>query len=222
MPLPAYGVLIGTLNRYEREAPDNFGHYFHGFLYVDAPAGQYKCAVDVATPAGINVEHRELHGMDTGLFTPISSLSNGWHLLARNSTSGALDYVRSPILNKPPQGCLFIVYNAILQLLNNIFKKWQDSGWTKSNGENALNAMESLFSDVARIYVFGAPFTDGGLGVHDIHMNQGDPPGRFQHLDGIWQDGAVIVQTAGGSLNGFLTKFETQTFHTGNDGLPLP
>lgn len=221
MALPAYGVLIGTLNRYEREPPDNFGHYFHGFLYVDAPAGQYKCAVDVSTPSGINVEHRQLHGLDEQLFNNISSLPDGWHLLPSNSTSGALDYVRSPILNKKPQGCMFVMYNAFLELLNSIFKFWQDSGWIKSDGENALDAMESLFSDVARMYVFGAPF-NSGLGVHDIHLNQGDPPGNFQHLDGIWQDGAVIVQTANGQLNCFLTKFETQTLNTDNNGLPLP
>ena len=221
MSLPAYGVLIGTLNRYEREAPDNFGKYFHGFLYVDAPAGQYKCAVDVATPSGVHVEHRELHGLDDALFAPVSGMADGWHLLARNDLSGALDYVRSPILNKKPQGCLFVVFNRVTDLLNRIFLSWQDSGWIKSDGENALNAMESLFGDVARIYVFGAPFTSG-LGVHDIHMNQGDPPGSFQHLDGIWQDGAVVVQTNSGQLNCFLTKFETQSLHTDNNGLPLP
>src|SRR3954451_17427207 len=132
MPLPAYGVLIGTLNHIEREPPDNFGRYFHGFLYVDAPLGQYKCAVDVSTPSGINVEHRELHGLDKQLFSTISNLPNGWHLLQRNDVSGALDYIRSPILNKIPQGCVFIVYNAITDLINKIFKKWQDSGWIKS------------------------------------------------------------------------------------------
>jgi hypothetical protein len=221
MPLPAYGALIGTLNHYEREAPDNFGKYFHGFLYVDAPAGQYKCAVDVATPSGINVEHRQLHGLDAALFVPVSSMANGWHLLARNDQSGALDYVRSPILNKRPQGCMFVMFNWLTDLLNRIFISWQDSGWIMSDGENALNAMESLFGDVARIYVFGAPFTTG-LGVHDIHMNQGDPPGQFQHLDAIWQDGAVVVETTSGQLSCFLTKFETQSLNTDNNGLPVP
>ena len=221
MPLPSYGVLIGTLNHYEREPPDNFGKYFHGFLYVDAPAGQYKCAVDVATPSGINVEHRQLHGLDQALFIPISGLANGWHLLPSNGQSGALDYVRSPILNKKPQGCVFVVFNWLTDLLNKIFVKWQDSGWIVSDGENALNAMESLFGDVARIFVFGAPFTTG-LGVHDIHLNQGDPPGNFQRLDGIWQDGAVVVQNSSGLLSCFLTKFGTQTLHTDDQGLPLP
>ena len=220
MPLSAYGVLIGTLDRYEREAPDNFGNYFHGFVFVNAPGGQYKCAVDVGTPSGVKVEHRQLHGLDKALFTNISSLSEGWHLLQRNSTSGALDYVRSPILNKKPSGCLFVMYNWFLDLLNKIFIKWQDSGWILSTGANALDAMETLFSDVTRIYVFGAPFTTG-LGVHDIHMNQGDPPGPFQHLDAIWQDGAVIVEHSNGQLDCFLTKFQTQSLNTDNNGLPI-
>src|SRR4029078_7200729 len=107
-----------------------------------------------------------------------------------------------------------------LDLLNKIFKTWQDSGWILSNGENALKAMETLFNDVSRIYVFGAPFTTG-LGVHDIHMNQGDPPGDFQHLDAIWQDGAVIVEHSNGQLDFFLTKFETQSLNTDNNGLPI-
>lgn len=221
MALPAYGVLVGTLNRYEREPPDNFGRYFHGFVYVDAPAGQYKCAVDVATPDGTNVEHRELHGLNTDLFASISNLADGWHRLASNDHSGALDYVRSPVLNQRPRGCVFVVFNWFMNLLNQILMRWQDTGWTKSDGEDALDAMERLFGDVGRIYVFGAPFTSG-LGVHDIHMNQGDPPGPFQHLDGIWQDGAVVVMAASGQLNCFLTKFGTQSLSTDDHGLPLP
>jgi hypothetical protein len=150
MALSSYGVLIGTLNRYERESPDSYGRYFHGFLYVDAPAGQYKCAVDVSTPSGVRVEHRELRGMDASLFAPIKALSNGWHLLASNSTSGAMDYVRSPILNKKRQGCLFVVYNAFLEYLNSLLRRWYDSGWILSTGQNALDAMESLFANVSK------------------------------------------------------------------------
>ena len=67
--------------------------------------------------------------------------------------------------------------------------------------------------------MFGAPYRTG-LGVHDIHMNQGDPPGQFQHLDGIWQDGGTVVESASGRLDGFLTKFKTQSLDTDDNGLP--
>ena len=64
MALPAYGVLIGTLNHYEPEPPDDYGNFFHGLIFVNAPAGLYRCAVDVGTPSGIKVEHRQLHALE--------------------------------------------------------------------------------------------------------------------------------------------------------------
>ena len=57
-------------------------------------------------------------------------------------------------------------------------------------------------------------------GMHDVHMNQGDPPGQFQHLDGIWQDGGVLVERPNGNLAGFFVKFVTQTLNTNDQGLP--
>jgi hypothetical protein len=58
MLLPAYGVLIGTLNHFTREAPTAFGPFSHGKLHVDTPAGQYEGAVDVSTPTGTKVQYR--------------------------------------------------------------------------------------------------------------------------------------------------------------------
>jgi uncharacterized protein YukJ len=52
-------------------------------------------------------------------------------------------------------------------------------------------------------------------------MNQGDPPGPFQHLDGIWQDGCVIVEKPDGTLRGYFGKFVTQSLNTDNNGLPI-
>ena len=56
--------------------------------------------------------------------------------------------------------------------------------------------------------------------MHDVHMNQGDPPGPFQHLDGIWQDGGVLVERPNGNLAGFFVKFVTQVLNTNDHGLP--
>lgn len=74
------------------------------------------------------------------------------------------------------------------------------------------------------VSLFGAPFpfpySGRPQGLHDVHCNQGDPPGPFQHLDGIWQDGGVIVRYTDGHLEGFFVKFETQTLNTNDQGLP--
>ncbi len=69
-----------------------------------------------------------------------------------------------------------------------------------------------------RFYVFGEPFTSG-LGVHNIHQNQGDPIGsRFDAENAIWQDGGTVVETPQGQFLAFLNKFKTQSFRTDSNG----
>lgn len=218
MPLPAYGVLIGTLNRFTREDRNNFGSWYHGKIYVDAPNGQYECAVDVSTPTGITVQFREIHGLDRNLFAPILALTSGWHLLARTSQSGALDYIRSPLF-QIRIGCMTLIPSPLLSLLVRILEALL-SRWIDSTGDNALNVLETQLTGSTRVFIFGAPYTTG-LGVHDIHMNQGDPPGQFQHLDAIWQDGGTIIERPDGELVAVITKFETQSLRTDNNGLPI-
>jgi uncharacterized protein YukJ len=53
-------------------------------------------------------------------------------------------------------------------------------------------------------------------------MNQGDPvDSPFHALDGIWQDGCVIVDGSDGSLTGYFGKFATQSLNTDSSGSPL-
>jgi hypothetical protein len=217
MPLPDYGVLVGTLDHFVRESPTNYGTYYHGKLYVQTPNGLYEGAVDVATPSGIKVQYRSLASIDRNLFVP-ASFTPGWHQLSRDPTSGALDYIRAPLLH-PRIGCLTVMFSWLLELLARIFNSMLER-WTDSTGDNALNELEQALSGSSRVYVFGAPYTNG-LGVHDIHMNQGDPPGIHQHDDGIWQDGGTVIEYPDGRLAAFLTKFATQSLTTDDHGLPV-
>jgi len=218
MPLPSYGILIGTLNHFSREDPNHFGSWYHGKLYIDTPNGQYECAVDVSTPSGTKVQFREIHHLSRTLFAPMLALSNGWHVLASNPASGAIDYIRSPLF-RIRIGCLPIIASPLFDFLNRMLEAIA-SRWIDSTGDNALTILETQLTGSARVFVFGAPYTTG-LGVHDIHMNQGDPPGRFQHLDGIWQDGGTIIERPDGELIAVLTKFETQALNTDENGLPV-
>lgn len=217
MPLASYGVLIGSLNRFTREDPNNYGSWYHGKLYVDTPAGQYECAVDVSTPSGVKVQYRVVHNLNPTLVA-VLSLADGWHTLTSDSTSGALDYVRSSMLHSF-QGCLTVIASPIIDFFNALLRSLFEA-WTDSTGDNALDVMDSLLTVGGKVYVFGAPYTTG-KGVHDIHMNQGDPAGPFQHLDAIWQDGGTIVQRPNGELVAFLTKFSTQSLNTDANGLPV-
>lgn len=88
-----------------------------------------------------------------------------------------------------------------------------------SDGNNALDVLEQRLSQAARIYILGEPFTTG-LGVHNVHLNQGDPVGPHQAENGIWQDGAVIIQLADGGVTIWQVKFNTQSLITNDQGLP--
>ena len=83
------------------------------------------------------------------------------------------------------------------------------------------------------IFAFGARFPGGSPrpadhqfntngGVHDIHMNQGNPAGQFAADNGIQQDGGLIVQTGANTFAGIFLAFQTQLIPTDEHGMPLP
>jgi uncharacterized protein YukJ len=73
-----------------------------------------------------------------------------------------------------------------------------------------------------RALVFGEPFSTG-LGVHNIHQNQGDPLGSpWAGENGIWQDGCTILEQGPDDFAAFMNKFTTQSYNTDNAGHPAP
>lgn len=210
-----YGVAIGTKSNYFRDPPDNFGRYYHGNLIVHAPAGDYHCAIDVdpkAMPDGI--EWRVVH-IQAASFADVSSLADGWHSLVSAPGSGALDYIRSAVLF-PPILIWFVRHDSCLARFLD-FLRWNPP-WRRGTGIQALTDLEAIIAKGVRFYVFGEPFTSG-LGVHNVHQNQGDPVGGGHDAENaIWQDGGTVVQTASGEFYAFLNKFKTQSFKTDDLG----
>jgi hypothetical protein len=215
MSLPQYGVCIGSLIGLER---DEQGTWYHGVFDVDAGGATYKCTVDLESQSQVEVQYQVLPSLRRDLFDNVLSLPDGYHPLAKTSTSGAMDYLRSPILTG--QGCLTIWWG----LWNLIFHTTLP--WQTASGQQAVTIMQAELTDpgVRRLFVFGEPFTTG-LGMHNVHMNQGDPPlspdGRdHQGDDGIWQDGCTVLEHADGTLHAFLSKFSSQSLSTNDAGLP--
>ena len=207
--LPDYGVVVGEYVNYTTEQ----GQWMHVDLNIQVGEVQYQAAVDVNEPNG-QFQYQVFNNLDISLFAPDSGFADGWHHLNSNPTSGAMDYARSPILQRP-LGCLAIFWG----IWNGIFKTSFQT-WTNVTGNEAGEALVAMVEGSAKLYAFGAPYTTGN-GVHDVHCNQGDPPGEFQHLDGIWQDGCVFALKADGSLSAYLGKFSTQSLNTDNNGLPI-
>jgi hypothetical protein len=207
--LPDYGVVIGQYKSYTNEQ----GQWLHFDLNIEAAESTYQAAVDVNEPNGL-FQYQVFDNLDVSQFAIISALADGWHHLDSNATSGAMDYWRSPILQRP-LGCLGLLWGVV----NSIFGSNVQT-WNNVTGHEAGDALVAMVTGSQRVFAFGAPYTTG-LGVHDVHCNQGDPPGQFRHLDGIWQDGCVFALKADGTLSAYLGKFSSQSTQTDNNGLPV-
>jgi hypothetical protein len=203
MGLANYGVCIGTLNRFMNDG--NAGHWLHGLAYLDTPAGQYRCAIDVDHP-DVDIQYRLYPSLAPSLFAQVASLAEGYHELAKTPDSGAIDYVRSKLFNPDPGNGAGL----------------DPASWIVSTGDNALGVLKTVLTGSQRVFIFGESFVDTDMsGMHNVHYNQGDPPGPHQADDGIWQDGCTIALRPDGALVAVLTRFTTQTFNTNDHGLPL-
>lgn len=220
-----YGVVIGTLHKYYRDPINNYGQYYHGNVELQTPSGIYKCAIDVdskSLPNGVEWRIIELGKTD---LMGLKSLSNGWHDLKSNSVSGALDYIRSKEL-QPKVGRLFWIFYSILEVLGRLLQSGKmstsiKSQWKQGTSLDALVDLESLLKSSKKLYIFGEPFRRG-LGVHNIHQNQGDPAGSVWWAEnGIWQDGATVIQRKDDSIVAFLNKFKNQAYETDDSGHPV-
>ncbi|MGW0390416.1 DUF2278 family protein [Streptomyces sp. NPDC003042] len=219
MPLDAYGVLSGTLHRHFRDQPDTQGDWFHVNLEVDAPAGRYHCAIDVDSKQSTTGVQWKVFTLAASVLDPVPGLGYGYHELSMTSGSGALDYLRHPALVDRP-GCLFVRsppawLRALLDRLN------PPRPWISGSNLDAARALEPLLVPGRGILIFGEPFTFG-LGMHNIHQNQGDPYGtQWWAENGIWQDGATLTRRLDGQYDVFLNKFSTQADQTDAAGHPV-
>jgi uncharacterized protein YukJ len=91
----------------------------------------------------------------------------------------------------------------------------------------AFNSGERKFwkplEDKVIVYGFGFAFAPGGGGgLHETHMNQGNPKqGGHAQENGAFHDGAVIVQR-GSNFQAIFTAFQSQYLPTQQNGYPAP
>src|SRR5262249_48784113 len=85
----------------------------------------------------------------------------------------------------------------------------------------------AMSDELAMIYAFGEPWGPEpqkaddyfgflpGRGIHDIHMNQGNPPGRFARDNGPWQDGGLIFEFPNErQWVAIFLKFQSKAWHS--------
>jgi hypothetical protein len=223
MPFTHYGVLVGSLTSHFRDDPDDQGRWYHLHLTVNAGGSTYEAAIDVDSHASATgVEWKRLT-VPVSAIGPVGAFAAGWHPLGRSQDDGALDHLRHPSF-LPSPGCLFVTappawVGALLQRLN------AAKHWVQGSYLEASVALEEILAVGRQTFVWGEPFTQG-LGVHNVHQNQGDPKGtgpqaeKWWAENGIWQDGGVMTLRPDGQLDVFISKFTSQAYRTDADGHP--
>jgi hypothetical protein len=240
-PFSNYGVLVGTKTDYKRDNIALYGKYYHGNIRVKANNETYQCAIDVDSKV-TRVQWRIIN-FSANEFSIISKMTEGWNHLKSNEFSGAIDYIRWPLMwvvieiripllfpwkikipnwLYSPKLKSFKGVNIQISDFFRLFIVEQSSYWMIGDNIHAIEQLESVLNQGNKVFIFGEFFNDGTNGVHNIHQNQGDPPNIKQAKNnGIWQDGATIVQKSDGNFVGFFNKFATQSFKTDNEGHPI-
>ena len=215
MPLSTYGILKGTVIGHLRDADDD-----HYQIQVKAGTTMHRIASNVKSSAP-NAPSTLLFQSTTTLpdkFTKeLRALAHGYKKLASRPGGLAIDYVRSGLVTpksmKPVPPDAPGVDNDLKDLLEAAVVK-------------AIREPGSV------VYAFGAKWGPEkrkadqyfkflpGNGIHDIHMNQGNS-GKYKRDNGIYQDGALVVEYPGGKWRAFYFAFQSQTFTTDNAGNPV-
>jgi len=219
MPLEnGYGFYRGTLTNFFPDTPENQGNYFHINLRVQVNGAEYQGPVDVdSKSSAVGVEWRVVI-IQKSEITGLLAKGVGEHSLTSNASSGAIDYIRSPMF-AGRVGCATI----ILALLGKVFEI--GTTWKKGNNQDAYAALKPLLqanlNKPGGIMVFGEPYDDGDKGTHNVHQNQGDPvAGKWGPANGTWQDGCVMMEVDASTWVVFMNKFSTQSYKTDDSGDP--
>jgi uncharacterized protein YukJ len=206
MPIYKYSVLKGDPQS-GGLSPDAHPHYL---ISVNAAGTTYQIAVNIESTDGSQV----LYFINENYTPPDAGLLDGLAVGMTPLTAQrnpAVDYVRSVTNGQP------IVMQAQMQLLP------LPGQTNSSNLQNAvIQFLNQAIADAnGTIYAFGSQYTDG-TGIHDIHMNQGNPPGSFEKDNGIWQDGMLVFELpASGTWAAIFIAFQTESWSTDDNGNPV-
>lgn len=221
MPITNYSVLAGD----PVSGKVVTGSSTHYQITMKAPGGPFTVAVNIQSVDGSEV----LYAIEEG-FTPpdlagLQALPMGMTPLKSAPGGLALDYVRSQVNGQP------MITRKQMTLLPQLRSKGSEEERMLALARaNALqNAVVTLLNMTIAdrngvIYAFGSSYADQGKvdGIHDIHMNQGNPVSNHGGDNGIWQDGALLIHLPSkGTWTAVFIAFQTESWTTDADGNPV-
>ncbi len=230
MPIANYSVLRGhpTAGKVVSGAS---AHYQITVDALDAAGQPFTVAVNIESVNGSEV----LYAIRDA-FTPpdpagLTALPKGISPLSTQPGGLALDFVREmiagqPMITRAEMMPLPIANSTQLFLQGKMAKPVSAEEERAHALENAVAALlnQAVADPNSVLYAFGSAFADAGVvdGIHDIHMNQGNPLNNHADENGIWQDGAVFLNMPGqSSWTALFIAFQSESWTTDDSGNPL-
>jgi uncharacterized protein YukJ len=222
MPITNYSVLAGD----PISGKVVTGSSTHYQITMNAPGGPFTVAVNIQSVDGSEV----LYAIEEN-FTPpdeagLLALPMGMTSLQSAPGGLALDFVRSQVNGKP------MITREQMTLLPQVRSKGlseEERMLSRARASALQNAVVTLLNMTIAdkngvIYAFGSAYADGGKvdGIHDIHMNQGNPVKNHGGDNGIWQDGALMIHLPSqGTWTAVFIAFQTESWDTDPSGNPV-
>ena len=211
----------------------------HNQITVDAldAAGQpFTVAVNIQSVDGSEV----LYAIKESFTVPdpagLASMANGIAAVPSQPGGLALDFVRSVIDGQPMitrQQMINLPIATHPERFLSEALRFDMSVATLHSAQQAPHALQNAVIQLLNqavadpgsvIYAFGSAYADGGVvdGIHDIHMNQGNPVNNHGNENGVWQDGALFVSLpAQASWTALFIAFQTESWTTDAAGNPV-
>ena len=200
-----YGLLRGKVVKFGAEDGTATPHF--QIIVEDNVPQIWRVAVNVRSDDGSNDQAVVVDPLeDHPILGQLDTVAVGYTPLPDHVPGLALDFVRQPLF-KPED----------LQTLPPFGP--DETGLEDLLGKLTQAALTGAEAGV-EIYVWGSRFDVGNqprpadiqygdkMGIHDVHMNQGNP-GRFAKDNGIYQDGGIIFRFTDRYVGVFM-KFQSQ------------
>jgi uncharacterized protein YukJ len=226
MPIQSYSVLAGDPTGGKVVG----GASAHYQITMQAAGGPFTVAVNIQSMDGSEVLYAIVENFTPPDLADLQALPMGMTKLKSAPGGLALDFVRSQVNGKP------MITKDQMTLLPKPLKgkeaqalSAQDRTLQEARAKALQNAVIALLNMTIAdkdgvIYAFGSAYADGGKvdGIHDIHMNQGNPKGNHSGDNGIWQDGALFISLPSqNKWTAVFIAFQTESWNTDGSGNPV-
>jgi uncharacterized protein YukJ len=219
MPIQNYGVLKGRAFDSKRAT----AHSEHFQILINRGDNPHRVAINTKSSEAPSqvlyyADDNFQHEITDALLQ--SGLHNGFTALESKPGKLALDFIRRNLF-------------AIDQMVPLPSREPGDND--DLNDKLDFFVQQAIRDTSAIIYAFGQHWIDSNAadnyfheinpstGIHDIHMNQGNPQGKYFNDNGIWQDGGLLFHfVSRNRWAAVFTAFQSQSFHTDDEtGNPL-